>query len=80
MNLYFIAHTHSDQNFDWFVTANSEQDATKLWRSTDYVQDWLGEGANPTYVFLVPAMPDLDQILKGPHCLEWHNEVKKVAP
>lgn len=75
MNLYFIAKQDGEFSFDWFACANSQDEAISLWQEDDYIQETLGEDAYPDAVFFVPAIPQLDHILKGPHLLDWHIDV-----
>lgn len=79
MNLYYVARQNGDFNYDWFVCANGVDEALNIWKNIEQVKDELGDRPIPDHIFLVPAIPHMDQILMGPHALEWHTEVNKVA-
>lgn len=80
MNLYFIAKQNGDFNHDCFVCANTPLEAVELWEKEPYIRDEMNHHFIPDRVFLVPAIPQMDQILRGPHALEWHTEVPAVTP
>lgn len=64
MNLYFIA----CYDFDWFVQAETPEQAVRLWQ-LELEDDDLA----PEKVFLVP------EIAGGARALDWHVDVKEVT-
>lgn len=79
MNLYFIAKQVSDTNLDCFVCALNPEQARDLWMNEEWVKQYEEVERVPDWIFLVPATPHLDQMLRGPHCLAWHSDIKELT-
>ena len=78
MNLYVIVADQGEMNLDWFVVADTPQEAAGLWKEIDTVQDFAcqdeGTFEFPAYeVFLLPIQMD------GPaRTLDWHTDIPSV--
>lgn len=75
MQLYFIAAEEGEMNLDWFVVADSVEEAAELWLDMPEVLDFIPLEYT---VFLVGAAPHEFGII--PRTLCWHNDLQQVTP
>lgn len=81
MNVYLVCKSEGEENFDWCITADTKKTALYLWKNHFFVKDNLGDNAHPDDIFLLPVIPNLEQILLGPHVLDWDRElIRETRP
>ena len=81
MPLYYVAYgVEENGDLDWFVRADTPEEAVELWLQTELVKDAVGDGKTPNWdcflakwnqrvgnVFTVPPHDGPTEVVQWPH-------------